>query len=115
MDKRHWPRPARRRRRAIYLVGGVSPQRARIAATVRALPDELRYAATLDDVTADLARETVGTVVLVDDGSDVCSPTALRAFRMQDAATVILLATRAESRTAHQVAALARAGLDGLY
>lgn len=108
--------PPRRPRRILCMVGGESPERSRIAGAVRVTSDDLRYAATLNDAGATIAREHAVTVgLLIDVGRNRCSPSEIRAFRAQDAATVLLLVTGSGSRTTHQLAALARAGLDGLF
>jgi len=106
----------RRRSRVLYVVGADGPLRGRIEATVRSIPDELRSARALGDVQVQTMRESAGVVILADESDlDVCSVASLRAYRSQDSATPILLATQLHPRTLHQLSACARAGLDAFY
>lgn len=105
-----------RRRRVVYVVGAESVERARVAAALGAVSDALLEVRALGEVPVKVTRESAAVVVLVESGHlDSFSISALRDFRLQDAATVLLLATSSRSRTAHQLAALARLGLDGLF
>jgi AraC-like DNA-binding protein len=105
-----------RKRRTIYVVGSKQLYRDKVAAVLAVVGDELRYCRNLAVVRASTIRENPSVAVLVDDGDpEVCSPASLRAFRSQEAATAIFLATSSHSRTLHELAAFARAGLDGAY
>ena len=106
----------RRQRRVLFIVGSESPQRTKVADAMRALPDDFREVRALNEVPLKTRRECTAVVILVDASTpEICSANALSVFRAHDAATVILLATHTGLRTAHEFAALARAGLDALY
>lgn len=107
---------ARRQRRVLFIVGSESPQRRQVADALRTLADDSREVLALSEVPLRTRRECSAVVILVDARlPEICSPHALSVFRAHDAATVILLAMCTGLRTAHQLAALARAGLDAFY
>lgn len=108
---RYFERATHRRPRVLYVVGTAS-QREHVATAIASTADEVHGVEDLADVVHGSGNASFTVVITV--GGDRLAPSAeaLRTFRSRDAASRLLLAMRPGSRTAHQLAALARAGLD---
>jgi hypothetical protein len=108
-------RTGRRNRRVLYLVGLESNHRTQIADFLRTLADDLLCVDSLGDVSLTVTRESAAVVILVDSLRSIASSAfSVKAFRSEDSATAIVLAARSGSRTTHELAAMARAGLDAI-
>jgi len=102
-----------RRRKVVFVVGADELERARIAGGLRATAELVRACATLAEVDAALVRESAAVIVLVPGSTPTAVlVSAIRRFRETDAATAILVCVEAGRRTGHELATLARVGLD---
>lgn len=104
---------SRHRTRIVLVIGSDAVERERVAASLRGVADQVRQCATLSDVDASAVSESAAVIVLAPDAaSTALLETALRPLRVGDSATAMVLCFRSANCTEHQLATLARAGLD---
>jgi len=100
----------------VCIVDGEVAERGQVARELIAQGHSVRHAAALSDVQLNVTRANATVVILVDGGrSDAFSAASLREFRSKDAASFVLLVTQPRARSLHELAAFARAGLDGAH
>lgn len=103
----------RRRTRVIFVVGSLSQERERVLAALRGMADQMRQWSALGEIDCAALKQSAGVVVIAVDPTPTKGiATAIREFRSSDPATALALCLRPESRSIHQLATLARVGLD---
>lgn len=103
------------RRRLVRVVGPPSSRRADVVASLKRVAERVAVSETLEGATAEKEVNTVCTLVLVPESRVTGSLLdEVRDFRRGDRSSPLILVMQPARGTLHQLAALARAGLDEL-